>query len=110
MLLIIWNLTGILFLVNIKSERLKHNYQTRLSRLQVGIVSSYFGFKALMDPTKGDMVAALCDSLGENAGKIMHRVYIHQIYFIYIQNLNIKIIYRKCKKVFLEESFLKTNH
>ena len=32
-----------------------------------------------MDPTKGDMVAALCDSLGENAGKIMHRVYIHQI-------------------------------
>ena len=46
----------------------------RLSTLQRVVLTPYFGIKAALDPTRGDMVAALGDSLGESAAKAIHKV------------------------------------
>lgn len=43
----------------------------RMSLAQKAFLGPYFGLRAMMDPTRGDMVAALGDTLGERAARAM---------------------------------------
>ena len=44
---------------------------SRMSLAQKAFLGPYFGVRAIMDPTRGDMVAALGDTLGERAARTM---------------------------------------
>ena len=45
-----------------------------MSNLQRAVLAPYFGIKAILNPTRGDMVAALGDCLGEDAAKGLLKV------------------------------------
>lgn len=49
---------------------------SRMSLAQKAFLGPYFGLRAMMDPTRGDMVAALGDTLGERAARAMLAVLI----------------------------------
>ena len=46
----------------------------RLSNVQRAVLAPYFGMKAIRDPRRGDMVAALGDTLGTKAATRMLKV------------------------------------
>ena len=59
----------------LKEEAFRFMNPYRMSSLQRAFLSPYFGLKAAIDPTRGDMIAALGDSLGEPAASRMLKVF-----------------------------------
>ena len=54
--------------------RLSIRMFNRLSNVQRAVLAPYFGMKAIRDPRRGDMVAALGDTLGTKAATRMLKV------------------------------------